>query len=264
MLAAFAATSCDKNDSNESKFAILTFEDSDYKGTESSYWSSLIDSPEYYGALLYSSTTQYAWADGYNTYLSGVVNEGADYYTNETEWMFWTGGIAVSNYYCEVVSGTEISYDKQLSVSNGSAGAAGNGGSKNFAVVNDGAAGGYGSVAALTFADDTARTIDHLYISATSYLESVALDGNDNSSALGADDTFTVTATGYDCDGSVVESTTYNFVSNGALISGWNKWSLATLGAVVKVEFSIASSVQSWGSVSLPAYFAIDDIAVAL
>ncbi len=252
----------------EGVIKVLTFEDEDYTAGDNyiggSDWSSLID-VEYDGSMLYSSTTQYTWTDTNNTYLNGVVNEGVDWNTYEPDWKFWTGGIAISNYYMPVVSGTEVSYMNQLSVSNGEVGAAGNNGSANFAIVFDGAGGGMGMPTYLSFGDATARVIDHLYISSTSYLESVAIDGNSLSPAIDADGYYTVTAVGYDAEENETgTSVAYEFMQDGKFTTGWHKWNLNELGKVAKVRFKITSSASNDYGMSAPAYFAIDDIAVVM
>ncbi|MFR9650650.1 MAG: DUF4465 domain-containing protein [Rikenellaceae bacterium] len=235
----------------------LTFEDEDYLAGENYIgqysWSSLIDTSENNGSLIYSYSNQYTWSDTDNTYLSGGVNEGLDRIAFEYNWFFSNGGIAISNYYCEVVAGAAVTSDNQLSVSNGSAGAAGNNGSANFAIVNDASAEEMCSPTYLSFSDETARTIDHLYISSTSYLESTVLESNID---LTINDYYTITATGYNADGVEIATTSYELVVEGTLTKGWNRWSLSSLGSVAKVGFSVASSL------TLPKHFAIDDIAV--
>ncbi len=268
---AMVAVSCDKNDDEGVGYTlkVLTFEDADYKAgvnyTGASSWSSLIADPEYYSELLYNCNlssyiceSEYEWCDANNTELRGEVYEDATYGRS-----FMSGGIVVSNYYKEVVSGTAVDWNNELSVSNGSVGAAGNNGSANFAVVMDAVAGGMGTESTyLSFGDNTARTIDHLYISSTSYYESVALDSNTSSPKLGDDSYFYVTATGYDADDNGTGSVTYKLAEDGVMVSGWNKWDLSSLGDVVRVKFRITSDVTNGYGMSLPAYFAIDDVAV--
>ncbi len=77
---------------------MLTFEDADYRGSGNMLgrkdWSSLIDSPQYNGPLLYPNSEEnvYNWHDEGNTELaSRLVNAYGD-------GNFWTGGMAVSDY----------------------------------------------------------------------------------------------------------------------------------------------------------------------
>lgn len=100
---------------------VLTFEDADYKGGTNfaggNNWTSLIDSPQYGGKMLYGESgggvdsvdAAYKWTDKNNTWLSNTLSEGYG------SWCYWSGGHAVSNY----VSG-EISkyggFESQLTV----------------------------------------------------------------------------------------------------------------------------------------------------
>ena len=82
---------------------VLTFEDADYKGGTNfagkSDWSSLIDSPQYGGSMLYGGGSgfdtlekAYKWTDSGNTELSSRLCNGYGAYC------YWSGGHAVSNY----------------------------------------------------------------------------------------------------------------------------------------------------------------------
>ena len=93
--------SCNDNDDNQGlpQTAVLTFEDSDYKGTDNGGkgfddWSSLIDNPQYNGPLLYPAATDwlYNWNDEGNTFLASELTN--NYGDNK----FWGGGHVVSNY----------------------------------------------------------------------------------------------------------------------------------------------------------------------
>ncbi|MFR9619921.1 MAG: DUF4465 domain-containing protein [Rikenellaceae bacterium] len=248
--------------STDDGFTVLTFEDADYVG-DANYlgyysWSSLIDNAQYGGLLLYGEggsgvTTAYTWTDG----ATQLHNEIIDCWGLGT-FEYWNGGVVVSNYYAEVVSG--MGYDSQLAVpcldssSNGS----GNAGSSNFAVVN---ADVY-SQTALSFADSLDRVIDHMYIANTSYALSVCEYGDYMAESLGATDSFWVTITGYTSEGVEAGSVVFFLAEDGVAREGWNKCDLSSLGAVSKINFQINSSVQnSYGSV-IPSYMAIDDIAV--
>ena len=123
---------------------VLTFEDADYKGGTNfaggNNWTSLIDSPQYGGKMLYGESgtgvdsvdAAYKWTDKNNTWLSNTLSEGYG------SWCYWSGGHAVSNY----VSG-EISkyggFESQLTVykkdvSGLERTGGGHNGSNNFAV----------------------------------------------------------------------------------------------------------------------------------
>ncbi len=97
---------------------VLTFEDADYKGGTSfaggNNWTSLIDSPQYGGKMLYGESgagvdsvdAAYKWTDKNNTWLSNTLSEGYG------SWCYWSGGHAVSNY----VSGEISKYGGRVSL----------------------------------------------------------------------------------------------------------------------------------------------------
>lgn len=222
------------------KISVITFEDED----GSTYWSSLIDNPQYGGKLLYAD---YSWAD-YNwtdkeSGLHSTLNEGT--------WgkVYWSGGIAVSNYYsldAEAFGG----YDSQLTVY----GEAGNNGSKNCAVIF---APGY-----IDFADGVAKTIDHLYIAPTTYYYYVAIKGNSMSAPVGEKESVWVKAIGY-LNGKQGKTVTTYMVKDGkSLVDTWTKWDLSSLGKVDKVKLTMGGDTDNGYGFSIPAYFAIDDISV--
>ncbi len=247
----------------EDEVKVLTFEDVDYVAGANyigqSSWSSLIDNAQYGGLLLYGEggmgvTTPYQWTDTDNTFLHNEIIDTWGMGTFE----FWNGGVVISNYYTEVVSG--LSYDTQLSVAclDSATGGSGNNGSQNFAVVN---ADIY-SQTSLNFADGSSRTIKYMYIANTSFALSVCEFGDSMADKLGSEDTFWVTITGYDISGTQVGEVTFELSEGGVAKEGWNKCDLSSLGAVNKIGFKINSSVQNaYGSV-IPSYIAIDDIAV--
>lgn len=75
---------------------VLTFEDADYKGGTNfaggNNWTSLIDSPQYGGKMLYGESgagvdsvdAAYKWTDKNNTWLSNTLSEGYG------SWCYWT------------------------------------------------------------------------------------------------------------------------------------------------------------------------------
>lgn len=218
----------------------VTFEDA----TGSSYWSSLIDNPQYGGELLYGnySWVDYAWTDQTSS-LYSTVNEGA--YGK----LYWSGGIAVSNYYSSD-SEANGSYEQQLTVY----GTSGNNNSKNCAVVF---APGY-----INFTDGVAKTIDHMYIAPTTYCYYVALQGNEFSAPVASNESVWITATGYlnGIEGKTV--TTYMIKDGESLVNSWTKWDLSELGKVDKVKLSMDGDPDNGFGFSIPAYFAIDDIMI--
>ncbi len=256
----------------------LTFEDEDYAGTQANYlgyynWSSLIDSPQYGGTLLYGAnhgdttqvytSTNYKWYDQGNTYLYHELPE------NYGVTMYWGGGHAISNYWNGILNDGD--YLHQLSVyvpdsinSNGQGGQ-GHNGSDNFCVhfgYSDDSGYSTSNLPCIYFYDGVERTIDHMYINNTTYFANCVVNGNDLTGNLAANEYVRVKATGYDVSGNVVGSTTKNLAYGTSYISSWKKWSLATLGNVYKVEFNIESNCDNGYGMSQPAYFAYDDVAV--
>ena len=257
---------------------VLTFEDADYKGGTNfaggNNWTSLIDSPQYGGKMLYGESgagvdsvdAAYKWTDGNNTWLSNTLSEGYG------SWCYWSGGHAVSNY----VSG-EISkyggFESQLTVykkdvSGLERTGGGHNGSNNFAVHYGYADNsGYGlteaSLPALTFADGTARVIDHMYVNNTDYALNCYIDGNGLTAKIGDDDWVKLVATGYNAAGEKT-GTASIYLCNGPknIMMDWTKWDLSGLGKVLKVTFNVTGSSDNGYGFSQPAYFAYDDVAV--
>ena len=257
---------------------VLTFEDADYKGGTNfaggNNWTSLIDSPQYGGKMLYGESgagvdsvdAAYKWTDKNNTWLSNTLSEGYG------SWCYWSGGHAVSNY----VSG-EISkyggFESQLTVyKKGVSGlertGGGHNGSNNFAVHYGYADNsGYGlteaSLPTLTFADGTARVIDHMYVNNTDYALNCYIDGNGLTAKIGDDDWVKLVATGYNAAGEKT-GTASIYLCNGPknIMMDWTKWDLSGLGKVLKVTFNVTGSSDNGYGFSQPAYFAYDDVAV--
>ena len=227
------------------KKTLITFEDEE----GSTYWSSLIDSPQYGGPLLYGDyqKVEYSWTDE----ESGLYSRVNDVY--------WSGGLAVSNY-ASLDFEANGSYEQQLTLY----GTSGNNGSKNFAVsfgyVDDS---GFTSPAwqpKMSFTKG-AKTIDYMYIAPTTYFFNVATNGNGLSAPVGTDDVW-ISATGYLNDEEGVTATTYMIKGGEFLIATWTKWDLKELGKVDKVVFNIGGGTDNGYGFSLPAYFAIDDIMI--
>ncbi len=257
---------------------VLTFEDADYKGGTNfaggNNWTSLIDSPQYGGKLLYGESgagvdsvdAAYKWTDKNNTWLSNTLSEGYG------SWCYWSGGHAVSNY----VSG-EISkyggFESQLTVykkdvSGLERTGGGHNGSNNFAVHYGYADNsGYGlteaSLPTLTFADGIARVIDHMYVNNTDYALNCYIDGNGLTAKIGDDDWVKLVATGYNAAGEKT-GTASIYLCNGPkdIMMDWTKWDLSGLGKVLKVTFNVTGSSDNGYGFSQPAYFAYDDVAV--
>lgn len=246
----------DLTGSDDATLRTLTFEDADYVAGENylgeQSWSSLIDSDQAYGSFLYGD--EYKWTDSNNTELHSEI-AGYDWgYGSGFSYAFYNGGIAVSNYYCEVAE--SVGSDKQLSIPVvDNSGNSGNGGSENFAVVY--------APTTLSFSDGEARVIDHMYVTNTSYaLVSATIDDGDGYGPLVGDEEFWVSVTGYDADGESVGELTLTLATTSNHISKWTKWDLSSLGAVASIYINVDSDNKSNGYSNIASYVAIDDIAV--
>ncbi|MFI3265981.1 MAG: DUF4465 domain-containing protein [Rikenellaceae bacterium] len=274
-LLAFAATifSCSDNDSftaSTQKFAILTFEDADYKGTGnylgSSDWSSLIGDQYYGSSLLYGTYdtdlwcyfSDYNWYDEGNTELASELLSGA-YGKN-----YSAGGHAISNYYNTDAS---LSYDIQLSVSVGADGQAGHKNSNNFAMC-------YGYTEDLDynsetelpyiyFKDGVERTIEFMYV-VPSTLAIDFMKNGDYQTTITADDYVTLTAIGYDLDGNVTGTVSVDFLRDGVCLEEWTLFHLKSLGKVASVKFNISGTPSNSRGFNVPSYFAYDNITVRM
>ncbi|CDN30957.1 hypothetical protein-transmembrane region and signal peptide prediction [Mucinivorans hirudinis] len=235
---------------------ILTFEDSDYKGaSNSSYWSSLIDKPQFGGQLLYKSS-DYKWFDDNNTFLA-----------SENGGVYWSGGHAVSNYVeLDLKKGN---HESQLAVfyKDQTSGYGGNKGSKNFCVHY-----GYvpkadtGILPSFYFKDGKPRVVDHMYVMITTYLANCLINGNSFTQAAGPNDFVKIVATGYDALGNKMTDKSLEFTLTtsvvGQVMKNWKRWNLSSLGKVSRIEFKVTGSNDNGHGFSQPAYFAYDDVAV--
>ncbi|MBO5975251.1 MAG: DUF4465 domain-containing protein [Paludibacteraceae bacterium] len=277
---------------------ILTFEDKDKKfeeyGLEAgtiSTWSDLIDSPQYGGPMLYGedvmSPTDYHWSDENNTNLCHTIS-----------WNYALGGHAISNYSSKSYGYTNADrnpliaqfYGEDYVKDNaGNDAALGwfcvqlttptNGGNSgdNFAV-HFGYVDFYSmsdELQGFSFEDGVARVIDHMYVTNTNYTLNQILYGvgSEAGNSFGGnytepteDSWFKITAYGYanEDDDEPTSSVDFYLLQNLTPVLDWTKWDLSSLGEVVKVEFNMSASADMGGSygLTIPAYFAYDDVAV--
>lgn len=254
---------------------VLTFEDADYKGGTNfagkSDWSSLIDSPQYGGSMLYGDGSgfdtlekAYKWTDSGNTELSSRLCNGYGSYC------YWSGGHAVSNYASSDYV-TNGDFNHQLTVYKAGAEGdvrtgGGHNGSNNFAVhygYKDGSQFNKTTeLPALSFSDGMARVIDHMYVNNICYALNCYLNGNGLTANIGDDDWVKLIATGYDGEAKTGEASIYLCNGPKNIVTDWTKFDLSGLGAVTKVEFNVTGSSDNGYGFSQPAYFAYDDVAV--
>ena len=281
---------------------ILTFEDQDvkfypytldYAGVEITKWSELIDNPQYGGPLTYGdySNTAYTWWDEGNTELCHTFPYNYAY-------CFWGGGHAISNYWGEGWSDEDR--DKHIAKYYGEDYVTENAGNdqmlgwfnlqlmipveahsgSNFAVH-------YGykddnsyveNLPELSFGDDMARVIDHMWVTNTNYTLNQLYNGvkseagnsfGGNWEGLTEDAWLKLVAQGFDdvnadAYAEPISEVEFYLVQGEEVVTDWQKWDLSGLGAVKKVRFNFLYSDEMGGryGFTIPGYFAYDDIAV--
>ena len=290
---------------------VLTFEDKDAKfepyildyadgwaGREITLWSDLIDDPQYCGPLMYGNDQMdatYTWNDEGNTELYHTFPDNYAY-------CFWGGGHAVSNYwgagYADEDRNAHIAkyYGQDyVDLWAGKPGADAFLGwfnvqlmtpiaphSGNNFVVHYGYKDDYSyieNLPELSFGDEVARVIDHMYVTNTNYTLNQLYNGvkseEGNSfggdwSGLTDDAWLKIVAYGYDsfdADPTTDEPTCmteFYLVKGYDVVEDWRKWDLSVLGEVAKVRFNFKYSDEMGGryGFTIPGYFAYDDVAV--
>ncbi len=245
---------------------VLTFEDEDYKGTGNylgnSDWSSLIDTPQYGGPLLYGdySNCEYNWYDENNTFLASEFPE------NWGSKVYWGGGHAVSNYVDMDLSHGSFEYQLSVYSEDPVTGFGGHKGSKNFCVhygYRDNSGYSAQNLPFIYFGDGEARTVDHMYVMITTYLANCLANGNGLTAPAGPDDYVRIVAIGYDAEGKEIALRPEIYlVGEKGNVTEWTKWDLSALGKVTMIEFNMEGSNDNGYGFSQPAYFAYDDVAV--
>ncbi len=241
----------------------LTFEDADYVDPSINYWTSLVDTEQYNGSLLYGNEDGYFWYDDANTGLQGGM----------VDMDLWSGGDVISNYAVEDYAG--VDYSRQLEVPFVVNGNGGNNGSANFGIHN--LMSGYAPdewneyVPIICFADGEARTFESVYVAPNSYLLNSVLNGDGEYGMCGAYDSddleneyINFRVTGYDNNGMKVGSLDIKMLeeSTDYVMQEWTKWDLSSLGDVWGIAFEVTgNNTGDWGF-NRPAYFAFDDITV--
>ena len=234
---------------------VLTFEDADYKGTESNastYWSDLIPSGPYG-----NGNARYSWYDEGNTELAYSVQYS----------LYGMGGHAgVSNYV-----GSDLSqgvFDHDLQAYNVEGGHSGSNFNVHFGYLDDSGMGMMDKLVFFEFGDEVARVIDHMWVTNTTYVYNNLANGVSDfggNYTPSESSSLKIVAYGYK-DYDTTEPTTAEFYLCEGLnyVSTWTKWDLSQLGEVVKVEFNLVGSEDMYGDYGfmLPGYFAYDDVAV--
>lgn len=205
---------------------------------EGESWSQLIDSKQYNGPLLYGeNATSYKWSDAVTGLSGGLsLKWGGGYGYSE-------GGTAISNY-IDADLQNHATYEYQLSVpvSNGS---------QNFAVVY--------CDATLSFPEGVNRIIKSMDFAPTTYELGVVMNGDGYAASLKQSGNLTVTITA-----DTGKSMTVDMARDGKILSTWTTVSLASLGKVNSITFTMDGSDQSSFGVKHPKYFAFDNVVVRL
>ncbi len=241
----------------------LTFEDEDYKGTQGvNYWSSLIDTPQYGGPLLYpSSDNVYNWYDQGNTEIAHrFTDEWGDH-------KFWGGGEAISNYVEQDVDSGDFQHQLAIYYKHPETGFGGHNGSRNFCVhygYRDDSGYGGTKLQAIWFEDGVARVVEHMYVTATTYVLDCVVSGNGLTDPVGPDGFVRLVAIGFDENGDEITSVqpTFEIANYERTVIDWQKWDLSELGKVSRIEFNVTGDSDNGYGFSQPAYFAWDDLAV--
>ena len=281
---------------------ILTFEDEDarfepytldYAGVDITTWSDLVDNPQYGGPLTYGNfeNAMYTWWDEGNTELMHTFPDNYAY-------CYWGGGHAISNYWGEGWSDEDR--DIHIAKYYGEDYVTDNSGDdfklgwfilqlmipveaysgSNFAVH-------YGykddqsyieNLPEISFADDVARVIDHMWVTNTNYTLNQLYNGvkseagnsfGGNWEGLTEDAWLKIVAQGFDdvdadAYAEPISEVEFYLVNGMEVVTDWQKWDLSELGAVKKVRFNFLYSDEMGGKYgfTIPGYFAYDDVAV--
>jgi len=281
---------------------VLTFEDEDakfspytldYAGVEINTWSDLIDEPQYGGPLTYADqmSAEYKWYDEGNTELTHTFPYNYSY-------CYWGGGHAISNYWGEGWSDEDRDihiakyYGEEYVTEN-----AGNDAMLGWfnlqfmtsvkAHSGDNFAVHYGykddnsfieNLPEISFGDDVARVIDHMYVCNTNYTLNQLYNGvkseagnnfGGNWEGLTENAWLKIVAQGFDdieadAYADPISQIEFYLVHGKDVVTDWQKWDLSELGAVKKIRFNFLYSDEMGGKYgfTIPGYFAYDDVAV--
>lgn len=226
---------------------------------EDDSFSALIDSPQYFGPLLYSQD-EYSWSDGTISH----TNRKADW--GEYGGWAWDSGAAISNY----TSKTYGDYKIQLSVATEAA-KGGHDGSSNFAVWY-GHDWGSGELPVFTVKNGCHVQLKEMYVNNTAYGLSncydeegkcIIADGQVISVELNA-----TLERDFPMDGGInvaTKTVTFNLVDGPSkIIKEWSKWDLSGANLdgfhLVSFYFNVTGNIEDSFGFSYPAYFAFDDL----
>lgn len=285
----------------------LTFEDEDAKfqpyyldyvdgwsGREICTWSDLIDDPQYSGPLTYGNNAtdaMYYWYDEGNTELTHTFPDNWGY-------CYWGGGHAITNYWG--AGWADEDRDVHIAKYYGQdyvdqwAGNDAMLGWFNIQLMTpvkahsgDNCVVHYGykdsgsfieNLPEISFGDDEARVIDHMYVTNTNYTLNQLYNGvkseagnsfGGNWEGLSDDAWLKIVAYGFDdvdadAYAEPISEVEFYLVQGENVVTDWQKWDLSALGKVKKVRFNFLYSDEMGGQYgfTIPGYFAYDDVAV--
>lgn len=251
LIAATAFTACSDDKDDNTVVATVTFEGASW----TPYVAASVDKT-YTGDV---ATESYVWTDAETSLSSTPL------FTDYGEYKFFGGGWIVSSYNSnDAAKFGDYTYDLYVYNAGNADAVKGGGrnGSDNFLVGFGNADDDRDNRPVLEFADGKARTIRGCYINSTCYFLNIAENGNAFSPALGDDDEVLIHATGYDAAGAETATVSFSFAKKGQLIKSWTAWDLSSLGEVVKVCFSMSGGPSTEYGMTIPTYYAVDDITV--
>lgn len=225
---------------------------------EGEYWNALIDPNQGTGKLLYGESGMgyeedngvYEWTDA-ATQLHSKLNESLGY------WAYRNGGVAVSNYTCNIADGSPST---QLSLPTGMAAHSGN----NFVVAYGYNDGGWNTCPVIDFKDGVARKIKGLWVTNNSYFLN-SLSNGDSYNSAATDATFIdVTFEGFDAADLSQGKVKCRLQDGKTSLTDWKYVDLSSLGAVnsLKVNYEFSDDQKNSGGFTAPAYVAIDDVQI--
>lgn len=225
---------------------------------EGEYWNALIDPNQGTGKLLYGESGMgyeedngvYEWTDA-ATQLHSKLNESLGY------WAYWNGGVAVSNYTCNIADGSPST---QLSLPTGMAAHSGN----NFVVAYGYNDGGWDSCPVIDFKDGVARKIKGLWVTNNSYFLNSLSNGDSYNSAATEATFIDVTFEGFGAAGLSQGKVKCRLQDGKTSLTDWKYVDLSSLGAVnsLKVNYEFSDDQKNSHGFSAPAYVAIDDVQI--
>lgn len=119
---------------------------------------------------------------------------------------------------------------------------------------------------AIAFPAATEKTVDHLYVTNSTYAVLSMLNGDSFAKKFAGGDWFKLTVTGYNKGGGKIGTVDFYLADyrdgKSDIIQQWTKLDLTSLGAVNKLTFTLSSSDTGTYGMNTPAYFCMDDIAI--